>query len=96
MSGYPKAVLGDVLVTRLAGAQSDLGAARRVAEIGGIAGESLLPARDLAAQLENASDAIESARRILVMRLRESGRSWAEVGAVLRTTRQAAQQRYGR
>jgi hypothetical protein len=60
--------------------------ARRVAD-GDV--EALIPMFGLAAEID---DAISQA----VKGLRESGYSWAEIGARLGITRQAAQQRWGR
>jgi hypothetical protein len=42
-----------------------------------------------------AAEVIEDATRVLAERARADGHTWAEIGALLRTTRQAAQQRYG-
>jgi hypothetical protein len=41
------------------------------------------------------AEVIEDVTRVLVDRARTDGRTWAEIGDLLRTTRQAAQQRYG-
>jgi hypothetical protein len=41
-----------------------------------------------------AAEVIEDVTRMLVSRAREDGHTWAEIGELLRTTRQAAQQRF--
>jgi DNA-directed RNA polymerase specialized sigma24 family protein len=47
-------------------------------------------------ELVTASTALDAALRDAVDRLRAQGYSWAEIGALLNTSRQGAQQRFGR
>lgn len=46
--------------------------------------------------LREMEELAEEARQIMVTRLRNLGHSWQEIGDALGTSRQAAQQRYGK
>lgn len=51
---------------------------------------------DTLASLELIRDQVDLFERITVREARANGSSWAEIGAALGVTRQAAQQRFGR
>jgi hypothetical protein len=55
-----------------------------------------LDALDAIAFVQGAASAIDEGMRAAVQRARDAGHTWAEIGQVLGTTRQAAFQRFGR
>jgi hypothetical protein len=55
-----------------------------------------LSALDAIAYVQGAASAIDEGMRAVVQRARDAGHTWAEIGQVLGTTRQAAFQRFGR
>lgn len=72
-------------------------AAETVALALGTATRALAAGRplDAAESLRLAGAALDALQRRAVREAREAGASWSDVGAVLGTSKQAAQQRYG-
>lgn len=70
----------------------------RAAALGLLQGPSAetLSALDAIAFVRGAASAVDEGMRAVVQRARDAGHTWAEIGEVLGTTRQAAFQRFGR
>jgi|SRR5579875_1010217 len=58
-------------------------------------GPDAAPPMSALVSARTAADAVEQATRLLVQEARAAGRTWQEIGELLATTRQAAQQRFG-